>query len=138
MTRLVLDASIAMSWCFPDEENPYARTVLRKLREGEAVVPSIWPLEIANALVVSERRGRLKFGEDSEFLTLVQGLEIEIDAQTSAQAFGETLSLARRHALSAYDAAFLELALREGLPLATLDSALRKAARKTGVPLLGE
>jgi predicted nucleic acid-binding protein len=138
LTRLVLDASIAMSWRFPDEENPYSRTVLRELREGEAVVPSIWPLEIANALVVSGRRGRLKIGEGSEFLTLVQGLEIEIDTRTSAQAFGERLSLARRYALPAHDAAYLELALRESLPLATPDSALKKAARKTGVPLLGE
>jgi predicted nucleic acid-binding protein len=134
--RLVLDASVAMSWCFPDEQDPFAREVLRTLGEADAVVPAIWHLEIANALVVAERRGRVKSADTSRFLNLVQGLGVEVDAQTTARAFGETLALARRHGLSAYDAAYLELSMREGLPLATSDEALRQTARKLGVDLI--
>ena len=136
MTQLVLDASVALSWCFADEENPCGRMVLGMLREADAVVPAIWPLEIANALVVAERRHRLKLTETSRFLSLIEGLDIVVDPGTSARAFGETLSLARRHGLSAYDAAYLELALREDLPLATLDRDLGNAARKLGVKLI--
>jgi predicted nucleic acid-binding protein len=134
--RLVLDASVAMSWCFPDEQDPFAREVLRTLGEADAVVPAIWHLEIANALVVAERRGRVKSADTSRFLNLVQGLGVEVDAQTTVRAFGETLALTRRHGLSAYDAAYLELSMREGLPLATSDEALRQTARKLGVDLI--
>jgi predicted nucleic acid-binding protein len=128
-----LDASVALSWCFADEENPYARMVLGMLRGANVVVPAIWPLEIANALVVAERRHRLKLTETSRFLSLIEGLDIVVDPGTSARAFGETLSLARRHGLSAYDAAYLELAVRDALPLATLDEDLKNAARKLGL-----
>ena len=133
--RLVVDASVTMSWCFPDEEHPYAQSVLRLLRETDAVVPAIWPLEVANALVVAERRSRLKPAETTRFLALIRGLDVTVDRETSSQALGETLSLARRHALSAYDAAYLELAIREGLPMATLDKDLERTARKLGVKL---
>jgi predicted nucleic acid-binding protein len=133
--RLVVDASVTMSWCFPDEENPYAQSVLRLLRELDAVVPAIWPLEVANALVVAERRRRLKPAETTRFLALIRGLDVTVDRETSNQALGETLSLARRYALSAYDAAYLELAIREGLPIATLDKDLERAARRLGLKL---
>ena len=133
MTKFVLDASVALSWCFADEENPYARMVLHMLREADAIVPTIWPLEIANALVVAERRRRLKPTETSRFLSLIEGLDIVMDPGTPSHAFGETLSLARRHGLSAYDAAYLELAVRDALPLATLDGDLKNAARKLGL-----
>ena len=133
--RLVVDASVTMSWCFPDEENPYAHSVLRLLREVDAVVPAIWPLEVANALVVAERRRRLKPAETTRFLALIRGLDVTVDRETSNQALGETLSLARRYALSAYDAAYLELAIREGLPIATLDKDLERAARRLGLKL---
>jgi len=133
LSRLVLDASIAMAWCFPDEDHPYPRGVLRMLRQADAVVPAIWPLEIANALAVAERRNRLKPAESARFLLLVRGLGVVVDPQTASLAFSETLALARRHALSVYDAAYLELAMREGLPLATLDDAMERAGRKLGV-----
>ena len=135
MTRFVVDASVVMSWCFPDEQNPYARDVLRVLREADMVVPSVWSLEIANALVVAERRKRLGAADIARFVTLLEGLAPAVDRHTAAQALGETLSLARKHRLSAYDAAYLELAMREGLPLATLDQDLKKAARTAGVSL---
>jgi predicted nucleic acid-binding protein len=133
LTRLVLDASVALSWCFADEENAYGLTVLGMLREADACVPSIWPLEVANALLVAERRRRLNQTETSRFLTLIESLDIAVDPGTSVRAFSETLSLARRYSLSSYDAAYLELALREGLPIATLDRNLLSAARKLGV-----
>jgi predicted nucleic acid-binding protein len=87
---------------------------------------------------MAERTKRLRPAETSRFLALVGELEVEVDAQTATQALGETLALARRHALSAYDAAYLELAIRESLPLATLDEALKRAARRCGVALAGQ
>lgn len=136
MTKLVVDASVALSWCFPDEANPYAQAVLRMLREADGLVPAIWPLEVANALVVAERRNRLRPAEASRFLALLRGLAFTVDPETSSQAFGETLSLARRHTLSVYDASYLELAVREDLPIATLDEDLKRAARALRVKLV--
>jgi len=133
LTRFVLDASVAMAWCFPDENDSYAGTVLQALLESEAVAPAIWPLEVANALTVAVRRKRLRPVEELRFLTLLEQLSVVIDISTAAHAFGKTLLLAREMGLSAYDASYLELALRESVPLATLDAALRKAARKAGV-----
>lgn len=135
MNRLVLDASVALRWCFPDPRNPYARSVLRALRSAEAVVPAIWPLEVANALLVAERAKRLPSADAARFLALLEDLDVRVDAPTLSRALRETRSLAKAYGLSSYDAAYLELALRESLPLATLDEALRKAARKAGVQL---
>jgi predicted nucleic acid-binding protein len=106
------------------------------VRDSEVVVPSVWPLEVANALVVAERRKRLKPAESTRFLSLIRGMEFQVDLQTAREAFGETIAIARRHAISTYDAAYLELAIREGLALATCDGALRKTANKLGVNLL--
>ncbi|MCE5307993.1 MAG: type II toxin-antitoxin system VapC family toxin [Acidobacteriales bacterium] len=133
MTRFVLDASVALSWCFDDEDDAYGRRVLGMLRMTDAIVPAIWRLEVANAVLVAERRRRLNSVDASRFLTLLEDLNIGVDSGTSVHAFNNTLQLARRYRLSAYDAAYLELALREALPIATLDEDLRYAARKLGV-----
>ena len=136
MSRVILDASVAMAWCFPDEGGAYAHTVLRILRTAEALVPSIWSLEVGNALLVAERRRRLKPGDAVRFLGLLEGLSVEVDPLTASKALHETISIARERGLSVYDAAYLELAMREGLPLATLDRDLKKAAEHAGVKVL--
>ena len=122
-----------MAWCFEDEAAGYADGVLQKLAKREAVVPAIWPLEVANVLLVGERRKRLTKADSSRFLELLQGLPITIDVQAASRAFGEIMSVARSLTISAYDAAYVELAMREGLHLATLDENLRKAVSKVGV-----
>ena len=124
---------MAMAWCFEDVAAGYADRVLKKLAMREAVVPAIWPLEVANVLLVGERRKRLTKADSSRFLELLQGLPITIDVQAASRAFGDIMSVARSLTISAYDAAYVELAMREGLHLATLDENLRNAASKIGV-----
>src|SRR4051794_28566955 len=119
--RLVLDGSLTLAWFFADEADPYADAVARELAAREAVVPSLWRLEIANTLVVGERRKRSTQAQAAAFIARLELLPIVIDGETDARAWGETIRLARVHALSAYDAAYLELAMRRGLPLASLD-----------------
>lgn len=133
MKRFVLDCSVTASWCFPDESNPYAISALDALEDGEAVVPSIWPLELANVLLVGERRGRLSKSDAAQFILLLAELDILIDRIEPDRAFSEILSLAWTYRLTSYDAAYLDLAIREGLPIATLDEPLRKAAEAVGV-----
>lgn len=130
---LAVDASIAMSWCFPDEADGYAYAVLDALTGSTAMAPSLWPVEIANALAMGERRKRITRSDTTRFLALIAGLPIDIDSETSARALDYVLPLARAFSLTAYDATYLDLAMREGLTLATLDVDLRKAARKAGV-----
>ena len=122
-----------MAWCFEDEAAGYADGVLKKLATREAVVPAIWPLEIANVLLVGERRKRLTKADSGRFLELLRALPITIDVLGTSRAFVEILSVARDLKVSAYDAAYVELAMREGLHLATLDDSLGKAASKIGV-----
>jgi len=133
---LVLDASVALAWCFPDESDPGAREVLRTLRTADALVPAIWPLEVANALLVAERSKRLAPPDATRFLALLEELPLRVDVPILSRALRETRALAKAYGLSSYDAAYLELAMREGVPLATLDEPLRKAARKAQIPLL--
>jgi predicted nucleic acid-binding protein len=137
MNRFVLDCSVAMAWCFEDEADVLADAALRALADHEARVPGLWPLEVANVLALAERRGRLSGTDLGLFLARLGRLPIRVDAATAEHALGESLTLARTHRLTAYDAAYLELALREGLPLVTLDSALREAAERAGVVLWG-
>lgn len=132
----VLDASVALGWCFRDEANAYAHRVLRRLQDDSAVVPAIWVLEVANGLLLAERRGRLNVAEVAQVCGAVAALPIVWEDLPLERALGPVLDLARAHRLSAYDAAYLELAMREGLSLATQDDALRAAAEKVGVPLL--
>jgi predicted nucleic acid-binding protein len=133
--EIVIDCSLTMCWCFPDENDPYARDVLRSLPERQVFVPALWPLEVANSLLVGERRNRLDEAETTEFVGLLASLPITVDQETSERALREILGLAREQHLSSYDAAYLELAMRRGLPLATLDRQLRGAAAAVGVDL---
>lgn len=137
MSRFVLDCSVTMAWCFDDEADGYADAVLDGLVDGTAVVPSRWPLEIANVLLVAERRGRLNKADSARFLELLGALPIEVDGETHGRAIGAIVSLGREHGLSSYDTAYLELAMRENVPLASLDQPLRLAAEGSGVSLLG-
>lgn len=133
MTRFVLDCSVAMAWCFEDECDSFADAALEALVESEAWVPSIWPLEVANVLLVAERRGRLAPADSARFLELLGGLPIVVDASGPRAVHGPVLELGRRTGLSAYDASYLELAMRLGAPLATRDDRLRAAAAANGV-----
>lgn len=133
--RFVIDNSVVMTWCFQDEGNRYTEAVLDSLEEGEALVPAIWPLEAANVLLVAERRKRLSEASAIRFLALVQSLPIAVEQEPPERVFTEIVALARRHRLSAYDASYLDLAMRQGLPIATLDAAMIKAAKECRVPI---
>ncbi len=128
----VLDASITLAWFFEDETDAYAESVQDSLASAVAVVPALWHLEVGNALLVGERKKRAAEAKVTHFLTLLSSLPLTVDEETAARAWGDTLGLARAHGLSAYDGAYLELALRQGLPLATLDEPLRAALRTVG------
>ena len=136
MTAFVLDASIALAWCFEDEATPTTAALLDKLEDETAVVPAIWPLELGNILAGAERRGRLTPTRVSEFLALIGGLDIEIDDETAARALRETLTLARAESLTTYDASYLELAIRLGLPLATKDNQLSRISARLGITVI--
>lgn len=132
----VLDASVTLAWAFLEERTPYTVRVQESLRSGAAITSAIWPLEVANALLVAERRGRLTSSGVAQFTTMVLSLRVNVEESVSARALHAVLSVAKSQGLSAYDASYLELAMRTGLPLATLDSRLRSAAVAVGVPLL--
>ena len=136
--QFVLDASVAVAWCFEDEATKFTEGLLDLLTTGaEALVPAIWPLEVANALLAAERRNRIALAQVTALLQRVSGLPITVMQIDSRQAFEHILPVARQHGLTHYDAAYLELALRRGLPLATLDEQLRRAAKVTGAGLIG-
>jgi predicted nucleic acid-binding protein len=132
---IVLDCSVAMAWCFEDECDDYSDAVLDALASTGGVVPSIWPLEVANVLAVAERRGRLKEADSSRFISLLRALPIAVEGDRPEVALGSVLSLSREFELSSYDAAYLELAMRTGAPLATRDKGLREACAASGVEL---
>jgi predicted nucleic acid-binding protein len=134
---LVLDASVVLAWCFDDEATSATREVLGRLDTDSAIAPSLLPLEIANVLALAERRKRISPGRVAGFVELIDTLAIEMEEQTSARILHDVLNLARAEVLTAYDACYLELAMRLGLPLASKDVALRQAATRLGVPLLG-
>jgi len=138
VSRYVLDNSVAMRWLLVSQkkaDQAYAEKVLQSLAETEAVVPHLWHLEAANVLLGAEKRGELETGEVERFIAQLESLPIQVDPLTAHQAFSRTLGLSRAYKLSSYDAAYLELSIREGLPLATLDKDLRKAAKKADVDL---
>lgn len=139
--RFVLDNSVVMRWLLhdgSDERLAYASKVLDVLMQetSEAVVPGIWALEAANVIVKAQAKNALSEARASAFIGLLSDMAITTDKHTAARALGDTLQLARRFKLSAYDASYLELALREGLPVATLDSDLRAAMAAVGTGLL--
>jgi predicted nucleic acid-binding protein len=133
--RLVLDSSIALAWCFADEKDAYADAIAAELPNLEVVVPALWHLEVANALLMGERWSRSTQADTANWTSFLGTFPVTVDDETIARAWNDTLNLARAQNLSAYDAAYLELALRRGLPLATLDAKLKTAAGATGVPL---
>ena len=136
MTDLVLDASVALTWCFKNEATAAADRVLERLAAQAASVPAIWHLEIANVLALSERRGRITSAGSAEFIELLETLEIVIDEETPSRALGRVLDLAREEQLTAYHAAYLELAMRLGVPLASKDGDLCDAAERLRVRVL--
>jgi predicted nucleic acid-binding protein len=133
----VVDSSVALTWCFPEERTPATAALLDRVADFGAIVPSLWPLEVLNALMMGEKRKRIDFAKRHELIDWLRLLPITLDAETAAQAWTTTNHLAQRHRLTLYDAAYLELAQRLDLPLATLDADLRAAANALGVPLLG-
>lgn len=133
MNRFVLDASVAVSWFFEDEADSYTAAVLESLAQAAATVPSLWSLEVANVLRVVERRCQCREADAVRFTELLAHLPIVTDDATATRALHETYQLAREHSLTAYDAAYLELAMRLGLPLATMDRQLADAAGRAGV-----
>lgn len=133
--RFVLDNSVTMRWLFGDgssSDQAYAKQVLASISEASVLVPGVWSLEVANVIARAEKKFGLTEARSAEFVYALQQMHIQVDQETSAHAMGDTLQLARRYHLSAYDAAYLELALREGLPMATLDEGLIKAVKKAG------
>jgi predicted nucleic acid-binding protein len=132
----VLDASVALSWCFPEETSTYSDEILRRLGRDQALVPALWPFEIANVMLVGERRGRLTMNQAELFAHYLQTLPILLDEVDSARVLGTIRVLGRAHRLSSYDAAYLELALRQMVSLATQDTRLVAAANEAGVARL--
>jgi predicted nucleic acid-binding protein len=130
---VVVDASLALAWCFDERESAEARKLLEEAGEIRMMAPALWELEVANGLMTAERHGRLAAGESTRFLELLEGLGVEIDEERGPRLVERVVGVARRHGLTAYDAAYLELAERRGGALASFDQKLRKAARKAGV-----
>ncbi len=134
---LVVDASIALSWCFEDEASPLSDAVLQRLERASAVAPAVWTLEVANGLRSAERRGRMDEQAIPAATQLLMTLPIDVEDATGLEAaIGRILPLARSLGLSAYDATYLDLATRRGLPLATADEQLARAAKAAGVRLV--
>jgi predicted nucleic acid-binding protein len=129
----VLDVSVAACWAFNDEDHPKAAEALDRLRVDEAHAPGLWRFELCNVLVVSERRGRITERDTAQFLQAVSCLPIRLDMDAPEP---ELVRMARDHGLSVYDAAYLELAARRNLPLATLDNRLARACRAAGVAVI--
>ena len=135
-TQFVVDNSVVMSWCFIDETNSYADAVLNRLTKVSAIVPLIWPLEVVNVLLSAERQKRLSKSASMRFLTLLSQLPIFVEYERPDKMMKDLLTLARTSNLSSYDASYLDLAMRKGVPIATLDKNLIEAASRVDVPIL--
>ena len=137
MNQFVLDASIVLTWCFPDEDTSVAEYVARRFAEGAtALVPAFWPHEVLNALLVGEKRKRISQEHIQSFLGDLAMLPITLQPSPAGIVFTRIQSLSRRHGLTAYDAAYLDLALDRRLPLATLDADLIAACKDAHVELV--
>ena len=135
MKGIVVDASVTLAWCFPDEGSKYAEQVLATVEEQPIIVPALWLWEVANGVLVGERRKRLRQPEIRRFIELLRDLPITPDDQNGIANMANMLSLGKEYAMSAYDAAYLDVALRHSLPLATLNEDLLKAGEKAGVEI---
>ena len=136
MTGFVLDASTALAWCFKDEDNSDADRAQQVLADSTALVPRIWHAEVANGLVAGERRKRIDWPDLERSVTLLETLDIRLDKTEITSRWIPLIQLARAHRLSLYDSIYLDLAMRERLPLATVDTALARAAQAVGVALI--
>jgi len=137
VSRFVVDASVVLSWCFPDEDAAIAQHVAAMFKQGDtAAAPSFWPHEVLNALLVGEKRKRISKELVRSFLDDLATLPIVLDQFPAGVVFGRIQRLSREHGLTSYDAAYLDLALNSGLPLATLDENLARACKKARVRLV--
>ena len=136
MTGIVIDASVALAWVFPDKHSAAADAILESLDYDTVVVPANWSVEVADALVAGARTGNITEAGVQRFVTLLETLDVVEYACEPTAAVGRRTSLCRDHGLTAYDAAYLDLAMRENLPLATFERTLRHAAWDTGVKLV--
>ena len=132
----VLDCSVTMAWCFEDERTSATDALLARAVDAGAIAPFLWPLEVTNVLLTAVRRKRIPPDAVNQVAQRIAALPVAIDKDGAEMVWGNTLQLAERYALTSYDACYLELAQRKALPLATLDTALRKAATAAGVTLL--
>jgi predicted nucleic acid-binding protein len=134
---IVLDASVTLSWCFPDEQTPSALGVLDLLKAGDqALVPAFWCSEVLNSLLVGEKRGRISADQTRAFLEDLRAMRPSLDHASPERVFQDIQALCRQHGLASYDALYVELAMRSGSPLATLDKNQRNAALAVGVTCL--
>lgn len=137
MNEIVVDASITLSWCFPDEQAPLSLAVLDRLKAGDsAIVPAFWSVEVLNSLLVGERRGRISPDQTQAFLRNLQALRPAFDHVSLDQVIGPVQKLCRDHRLAPYDALYVDLAMRRQCPLATLDQPQRDAAKALGIQCL--
>ncbi|MEX1095875.1 MAG: type II toxin-antitoxin system VapC family toxin [Planctomycetales bacterium] len=135
---LIIDCSITMAWCFADEGDAATSEVQDRLADEAALVPPHWFLEVANVLAMAEKRQRISAADSIQFVRLLGALDIQSDDEASGRVFEHVLPLCRSQGLTSYDAAYLDLALRRQLPLASLDDDLRRAAANLGVEVLGK
>lgn len=135
-TDFVIDNSVVMAWCFDDESNEFTDSIQDRLLNSTAFVPTIWPLEVINVLLVAERKKRLTKNDGNRFIALISALPIIVESTPPFQTFHNTLPLARKHRLSSYDASYLELAIHKNLPIATLDKAIIRAAKAVKLPII--
>lgn len=132
----VLDASAALAWFFEDEATAESVNLLRSINENRPIVPTVWPLEVANTLLIAERRKRISAQMFDDYVQRLAQFNIEVESNDDASVLTHVLPLARQHALSSYDASYLELAVRRRLPLASRDERLKRAAVSAGVELI--
>ena len=138
MTDFVLDNSVSMRWLLASEkasDQKYAENVLESMMDVDALTPNLWHLEAISVLLGAEKRGEISLGEIERFISQLENLPIHVDPLTAHQAFNRTLVLSREYNISSYDASYLELAMREGIPLSSLDKKLVKAAKKADVEI---
>ena len=137
MNGIVVDASVTLSWCFPDEQTPLSLRVLDRLNTGEqALAPAFWPLEVLNSLLIGERRGRISPEQTYAFLRDLRALRATLDYAPLERIYGPVQAICRDHGITPYDALYVELAVRSGCPLATLDRTQLDAARALNVECL--
>jgi predicted nucleic acid-binding protein len=134
--RFVIDNSVVIAWCFQDQSNKYTEFVLESLETAQAFVPAIWPLEVGNVLLVAERRKLLSKASISRFMSLLRNMPIVVEQESPERMLVDIFTIAREHRLSTYDASYLDLAMRLGIPIATQDRSLTVAAKKCMVPLV--